>query len=122
MSVIINACTPLAVNPPGRNCRGVAVRFRIRTNQPFVSLGLTARTFQVDYFKYGSSPGGYRVEYNPPQAWTCTCPDFNFQRRAEFQTCCKHIQACIDKVRKFGPARYQQFLNTHVQEISTLNF
>ena len=115
MSVIINACTPLADNPPGRNCRGVAVRFRIRTNRPFVSIGPTARTFQVDYFKYGSSPGGYTVEYNPPNTWTCTCPAFNIRRRP-IQRCCKHIQACIDKVTNFGPARYQQFLTSHIHE------
>ena len=113
-AVNINACTPQADNPPGRNCRGVPVRFRIRTNRDFVSIGPTARTFQVDYFKYGSSPGGYTVEYHPHMIWTCTCLDFSLRRRRE--RCCKHIQACIDKVTGYGTARYQQFLTVHIHE------
>lgn len=115
MSIVINACTPLADNPPGRHCRGVAVRFRVRTNRPFVYIGPVPRTFHVDYFKYGSAPGGYTVEYNPPLAWTCTCPDF-IQRRRARRRCCKHIQGCIDKITNFGSARYQQFLTDHIHE------
>ena len=60
--------------------------------------------FTVVYFKYGynhnlnstRSPT-YKVKFdnNDSQKWSCTCPDFISRRLAQ-QTCCKHIQGCID--------------------------
>lgn len=115
MSANINACTPISNNPPGRQCRGVRIRFRVRTGRPFQPAGPMPRTFRVDYFKYGSSPNGYTVQYTPPNQWSCTCPDFVHRRRAR-QRCCKHIQGCIDKINEYGSDRYQQFLRDHIHE------
>jgi hypothetical protein len=49
--------------------------------------------------------------------WSCNCPDFEFNDRETQRTCCKHVQACIDK--SMGTTRtggnYEQFLVEHIQ-------
>ena len=115
---VINTCTPLVDNPPGNRCRGVQTRFIVRTGLHFQDIGTSARTFKVDYFKYGSTPRGYIVNYIPRTIWKCTCLDFIYRQHR--QRCCKHIQACIDKV---GPINVRSntvyplhFLNNHIHE------
>ena len=57
--------------------------------------------YAVIYFKYGYNLNStrsptYKVNFdNDSQEWSCTCPDFISRRLAQ-QTCCKHIQGCID--------------------------
>ena len=57
--------------------------------------------YAVIYFKYGYNLNStrsptYKVKFdNDSQKWSCTCPDFISRRLAQ-QTCCKHIQGCID--------------------------
>ena len=117
-----NACFS-SHNPPGHECatapRG---QFQIPTGGPFVDIGESRKIFKVVYFKYAARKA-YKVVYdgrtnieNRP-VWSCTCPDFDFQDRAEHRTCCKHIQSAIDKemsLTRPGSGNYEQFLVEHI--------
>jgi len=109
-------------NPIGRQCRDVSRgHYNIPTGQPVVPIVLpinvNSKQFRVVYFKFGADYQ-YDVSYSTPNTWSCTCPDFTHQHRAEARNCCKHIQACIDK--EFGISRgrdYNIFLAEQVIEI-----
>jgi len=116
----MNACFSTD-NSPGQLCkdtiRGV---FQIPTGGPWLDIGVFTRLYKVTYFKYAAKIAyvvTYSNEENGPLTWHCNCPEFQFGNRAEAQTCCKHIQAVIDK--KNGVSRtggdYEQFLVEHVQ-------
>lgn len=118
-----NACFS-SHNPPGYKCstapRG---QFQIPIGGPFVDVGEFNRTYKVTYFKYAARLA-YTVVYDgtvehPHRPfWSCTCPDFAFQERADNRTACKHIQSCIDKemgLARNGSGNYEQFLVEHVQ-------
>ena len=112
-----NACFS-SHNPVGNACKDAPRgQFQIPTGGPFVYLGSFQRDFKVTYFKYGAKVA-YLIRYDGTKVlWSCTCPDFEHRDRANTRTCCKHIQACIDK--EMGTARgggnYQLFLVEHVQ-------
>lgn len=117
-----NACFS-SHNPPGHKCsttgRG---QFQIPVGGPFVDVGEFKRVYKVVYFKYAARLA-YAVVYDgsaehPSRPfWSCTCPDFEYQERAEHRTACKHIQSCIDKemgLARDGSGNYEQFLVEHV--------
>tara|TARA_B110000008_G_C16862370_1_gene521320 strand:- start:42 stop:392 length:351 start_codon:yes stop_codon:yes gene_type:complete len=114
-----NACFS-SHNPVGHDCKTTPRgHFQIPTGGPFVYLGDFQRDFKVTYFKYGAKVA-YLIRYDGTTeevVWSCTCPDFEHRDRANTRTCCKHIQACIDK--EMGTTRsggnYQLFLVEHVQ-------
>ena len=104
-------------NPFGHRCKNAPRgRYLIPTDGPFVDIGPLSKTFRVVYFKFGAS-GLYTVTFDSTTSdWACTCPDFLHRQRAEHRTCCKHIQACIDK--ETGVDRgdnYSTFLEEQVQ-------
>ena len=103
-------------NPRGTNCRKAQSKYHIPTGGPFVALK-TDKKYKVVYFKYGSD-STYNVTFVQPNTWSCSCPDFTHQQRAANRTCCKHIQACIDKVfqNNRGLWLYETFLNKQVLE------
>lgn len=101
-------------NPIGRRCRDAGRgQYNIPTGLPFVAIAHST-DFKIVYFKFGANIQ-YNVSFVKPQTWTCSCPDFRQRSRAEAQTCCKHIQACIDK--EVGTSRggnYTIFLKEHI--------
>jgi len=114
-----NACFS-SHNPVGHACKTTPRgHFQIPTGGPFIDVGDFARDFKVTYFKYGAKVA-YLIRYDGTTeevSWSCTCPDFEHRDRVNTRTCCKHIQACIDK--EMGTTRsggnYQLFLVEHVQ-------
>tara|TARA_B100001559_G_scaffold320863_1_gene334603 strand:- start:920 stop:1279 length:360 start_codon:yes stop_codon:yes gene_type:complete len=116
-----NACFE-SHNAPGQDCsdptRG---SFNIPTGGPFVDIGAGRKRFKVTYFKFAARRS-YTVLYDNRESvddrpvWECNCPDFEFNERQPLRTCCKHIQACIDKAE--GTTRpggnYEQFLVEHI--------
>ena len=114
-----NACAN-STNPPGNRCRHVAPCFQIRVGQPFQYIGPGPRTFKVDYLKYGpqqpGQPRQYTVTYSFVNVakWTCDCPDFIHRQS---NTCCKHIQACIDYfMLPDGPKKHFILGHVHPQQ------
>lgn len=111
-----NACFATH-NAPGQNCSDTSRgSFQIPTGGPWIDIGTEPKQFKVTYFKYAARIA-YDVRYEPSK-WSCTCPDFEFNDREALKTCCKHIQACIDKAE--GTTRpggnYEQFLVEHVHD------
>ena len=108
-------------NPIGRRCRDVPRgHYNIPTGQPFIHIELpnnvNSKQFRVVHFKFGAR-FQYIVRYFAPNTWSCTCPDFAHRHRAEARNCCKHIQACIDKVTGISRGTdYNIFLNEQVFE------
>lgn len=109
-----NACFKTH-NPIGGQCRDTPRgHYLIPSGGPFVAITDT-KEFNVVYFKFGANMQ-YNVRFVKPNTWTCNCPDFIHQHRAETQTCCKHVQACIDK--EMGTSRglnYDIFLKEQVK-------
>jgi hypothetical protein len=114
-------------------CRGDAAnyskgRFQIPTdlNNPNGAIPTTALIFTVVYFKFGynhnlnstRSPT-YKVKFdNNSNKWSCTCPDFT-ERRVHMNTCCKHIQGCIDlrdNFNRFNDLSYLDLLSSHIHQ------
>ena len=115
-----NACFR-QLNPKGNNCQGLPT-FNIPVDQPWEDIkeGQASCAFRVHYFKYGPSDQSdfYIVVYNHLfHSWTCTCPYFRMYHCAVGKKCCKHIQSCIDKNNKKGPAEYIQFMEEHIEEV-----
>lgn len=112
-----NACFS-SHNRRGQNCRQpVRGAFRIPTGGPWENVGARALDFKVTYFKYGARQS-YDVRYDgnvTPITWHCTCPDFEFNNRAVERTMCKHIQACLHKIRGTSVnGQYERFLIEHI--------
>ena len=107
-------------NDIGKNCRdAIRGKFQIPTGGPWVDIGIGKKHFKVVYFKYAASIA-YKVDYDRTTEeviWQCSCPDFEYNDRADQKTCCKHIQAVIDKemgINRTG-GNYEEFLVQHVQ-------
>jgi len=115
-----NACFS-SENAPGQHCKNtIRGQFQIPVGGPWVSIGNKNKTFKVSYFKYAASIT-YEVIYEYFQenvTWLCSCPDYVFNDRFDNKTCCKHIQAVIDKslgiVRAGG--NYEQFKVEQITE------
>ena len=112
-----NACFS-SHNRRGQNCRQpTRGAFQIPTGGNWQNVGQRRIQFKVTYFKYGSRRA-YDVYYDgtvTPITWSCTCPDFEMNGRAENRTSCKHIQACVDKINNTSRgAQYEQFLIEHI--------
>lgn len=45
----------------------------------------------------GSSPDWHTIGYDPYDGWCCTCEHYYYRKKF-----CKHMQACIDYVRRQG--------------------
>ena len=115
-----NACFS-SDNPPGDDCKDPQRgQFSIPVGGPWVDIVTFKKKFKVTYFKYAAKIA-YTVYYtnanNKGPTWKCNCPDFQFNDREEKHTCCKHIQAVIDKnsgtIRAGG--NYENFLVEHIQ-------
>lgn len=69
------------------------------------------------FFKFGAHFGAndiYDVTCST-DSWSCSCPDFKHQHRDVSKTCCKHIQACIDKEFSLNRGhKYATFLIEHI--------
>ena len=112
-----NACFATD-NTPGKNCKNaIRGQYQIPIGGPWVDIGPKDQEFKVTYFKYAAKLS-YVVEYKHHKGpvWNCSCPDFQFNDRNQTKTCCKHIQAVIDKatgiVRAGG--NYESFLVEHI--------
>jgi predicted nucleic acid-binding Zn finger protein len=112
-----NACFATD-NSPGQNCKNAILGlFQIPTGGQWVDIGPTTQEFKVTYFKFAAKLS-YLVKYENKKGpiFSCSCPDFQFNDRDETKTCCKHIQAVIDK--KMGIVRagdnYEKFLVEHI--------
>jgi|TARA_B110000967_G_C18807899_1_gene522000 hypothetical protein len=113
-----NACFSTD-NIPGRNCKdAIRGQYQIPSGGPWVDIGPGKDIFKVTYFKYAAKIA-YRVDYENEEEilkWHCTCPDFKFNDRTTSKTCCKHVQAVIDKIS--GTVRaggnYENFLVEHI--------
>ena len=117
-----NACFS-SHNAPGQNCSDTTRgSFQIPTGGPFVDIGPGRKRFKVTYFKFAARMA-YTVLYDNRESiddrpmWSCNCPDFEFNDRDTQRTCCKHVQACIDK--SLGATRaggnYEKFLVEYIE-------
>jgi len=116
-----NACF-VTHNAPGEHCKETPRgSFNIPTGGAFVDIGPGRHRFKVTYFKYAARRS-YTVLYDNRDSvdirptWECNCPDYEFNNRQQDRTCCKHIQACIDKaghITRTG-GDYERFLVEHI--------
>jgi predicted nucleic acid-binding Zn finger protein len=118
-TIMSNACFS-DENNVGRNCKdAIRGRFQIPSGGRWVDIGIGKQYFKVVYFKYGAAMA-YKVGYDHTSEdviWQCSCPDFTFNDRTTHKTCCKHIQAVIDKQRGIvrSGGNYEEFLVKHIQ-------